>query len=229
MRSCSNRNCSRLVSCELLAIQFLLRKSVVANVRPVEIISGIDKVPAQSEDVYGLYRSILVPRSCLRALTLPVGTHMAVIEKIVSGGQTGVDRAALDVAIQLGIPVGGWCPRGRRAEDGRIPDVYPLRETTASNYSDRTERNVRESDGTLIVSGGPLTGGTGLTRSLARRLGKPVFVIDLRDDPAPDVSDEWLAEHSIRTLNVAGPRESQQPGIYGRVTDFLVEALNRVL
>ena len=152
---------------------------------------------------------------------------MAVIEKIVSGGQTGVDRAALDAAMQLGIPVGGWCPRGRRAEDGRIPDVYPLTETDASGYSDRTERNVRDSDGTLIVSGGPLTGGTALTRSVAMRLGKPVFVVDLRNEPAPDVSDSWLAEHNIRTLNVAGPRESQQPGIYNRVTKFLTHLLNR--
>ena len=152
---------------------------------------------------------------------------MAVIEKIVSGGQTGVDRAALDAAMQLGIPVGGWCPRGRRAEDGRISDDYPLMETAAANYSDRTERNVRDSDGTLIISGGPLTGGTALTRSLAVRLGKPVFVIDLRNDPSPDVSDEWLAEHQIKTLNVAGPRESQQPGIYDRVVQFLIQLLKR--
>mgnify|MGYP003793290687 CR=1 FL=1 len=90
------------------------------------------------------------------------------IKKIVSGGQTGVDRAALDVAMQLGIPVGGWCPRGRRAEDGRIPDSYPLREASSVNYAKRTELNVRDSDGTLILSGGPLTGGTALTESLAR-------------------------------------------------------------
>lgn len=152
---------------------------------------------------------------------------MAVIEKIVSGGQTGVDRAALDAAMSLGIPVGGWCPRGRRSEDGRIPDEYPLQETKASNYTYRTELNVRDSDGTLIVSGGPLTGGTALTRSLARRLGNPVFVIDLRNDPSPDVADAWLATHSVQTLNVAGPRESQQPGIYQQVFEFLTQLLNR--
>lgn len=149
------------------------------------------------------------------------------IKKIVSGGQTGVDRAALDVAIRLGIPAGGWCPRGRRAEDGRIPDSYPLHEASSINYAKRTELNVRDSDGTLILSGGPLTGGTALTESLARRQGKPVFVVDLRDDPAPDVIDEWLAANSIQTLNVAGPRESQQPGIYDRVTDFLAQYVSR--
>jgi len=150
-----------------------------------------------------------------------------VIKKIVSGGQTGVDRAALDVAIELGIPVGGWCPRGRRAEDGRIPDSYPLREAESVNYAKRTELNVRDSDGTLILSGGPLTGGTALTESLARRQEKPVFVVDLRDNPTPDVSDEWLATNSIQTLNVAGPRESQQPGIYNRVSEFLTQLVSR--
>jgi len=149
-----------------------------------------------------------------------------VIKKIVSGGQTGVDRAALDVAMRLGIPAGGWCPRGRRAEDGRIPDSYPLREADSVNYAKRTELNVRDSDGTLILSGGPLTGGTALTESLARRQGKPVFVVDLRDEPAPDVIDEWLAANSIQTLNVAGPRESQQPGIYDTVCEFLARLLN---
>lgn len=151
------------------------------------------------------------------------------ITKIVSGGQTGVDRAALDVAMRLGIPVGGWCPRGRRAEDGRIPDSYPLHEASSINYAKRTELNVRDSDGTLILSGGPLTGGTALTESLARRRGKPVFVVDLRDNPAPDVTDEWLVANSIQTLNVAGPRESQQPGIYEKVTDFLARFVSRQL
>ena len=151
------------------------------------------------------------------------------ITKIVSGGQTGVDRAALDVAMQLGIPVRGWCPRGRRAEDGRIPDSYPLHEASSINYAKRTELNVRDSDGTLILSGGPLTGGTALTGSLARRRGKPVFVVDLRDNPALDVTDEWLAANSIQTLNVAGPRESQQPGIYEKVTDFLARFVSRQL
>ena len=149
------------------------------------------------------------------------------ITKIVTGGQTGVDRAALDVAMQLGIPVGGWCPRGRRAEDGRIPDSYLLLEASSVNYAKRTELNVRDSDGTLILSGGPLTGGTALTKSLAQRLRKPVFVVDLRDDPAPNVTDEWLAANSIQTLNVAGPRESQQPGIYDRVSDFLAQFVSR--
>src|SRR6266571_9073801 len=83
-----------------------------------------------------------------------------VVSKIVSGGQTGVDRAALDVALELGIPCGGWCPRGRRAEDGIIPERYPLIETPTTAYPQRTERNVRDSDGTLVLTVGRADGGT---------------------------------------------------------------------
>src|SRR5438876_4889366 len=88
---------------------------------------------------------------------------------IVSGGQTGVDRAALDVALELGIPCGGWCPKGRRAEDGRIPLRYPLEETTLNIYPQRTEWNVRDSDGTLVLTTGRPEGGSALTNELARR------------------------------------------------------------
>ncbi len=150
------------------------------------------------------------------------------LTKILSGGQTGVDRAALDVALEAGVPCGGWCPLGRRAEDGRIPDRYPLRETESADYSERTERNVRDSDGTLIVTRGPLSGGTALTERCARRLGRPVLIVDLdKDDPehwAACIRD-WIATHGIRVLNVAGPRESQQPGIYDAARQLLSTVL----
>jgi hypothetical protein len=150
-----------------------------------------------------------------------------VITKIVSGGQTGVDRAALDVALQRDVPCGGWCPRGRRAEDGRIPDEYVLQETDSKNYSHRTERNVEDSDGTLILTGGPLTGGTALTRSLARRNGSPELVIDLREEADFGAVEQWLAANRIRILNVAGPRESQQPGIHEQACEWLGRLLDR--
>jgi hypothetical protein len=144
---------------------------------------------------------------------------------VVSGGQTGVDRAALDVAIALGIPHGGWCPRGRRAEDGMVPARYALVEHASSDYAARTEANVVDSDATLIVSRGALGGGTALTRDVARRLGKPCLVVDLSASPAPRVVRDWLATNDVGVLNVAGPRESQRPGIGDEARTFLHEVL----
>src|SRR2546429_554237 len=103
---------------------------------------------------------------------------VAKLSKIISGGQTGVDRAALDVALELGLPCGGWCPRGRRAEDGPIDSRYPLRETNALAYPVRTRWNVRDSDGTLILTRGRPDRGTALTRDLAERMGKPLLTVD---------------------------------------------------
>ena len=150
---------------------------------------------------------------------------MAVIATIVSGGQTGVDRAALDVALELGIPCGGWCPRGRLAEDGALPARYPMKETPAPEYAQRTEWNVRDSDGTLILALGELTGGTALTAELAKRHGRPCLVIDL--DHNADAAEVlgWSAANGIRTLNIAGPRESTRPGIYRVTFDFLKSIL----
>jgi Circularly permutated YpsA SLOG family len=108
----------------------------------------------------------------------------AAVRRIVSGGQTGVDRAALDVALELGLECGGWCPRGRRAEDGEIPARYPLRETRSAGYPVRTERNVRDSDATLVLHEGRLGRGTALTAGCARRLGRPLLEVDLRRPPA---------------------------------------------
>src|SRR5215212_1496285 len=109
------------------------------------------------------------------------------IQKVVSGGQTGVDRAALDVALALGVPCGGWCPRGRRAEDGAVPDAYPLAETPWHGYPQRTAWNVRDSDGTLVLTRGTPDRGTALTVRLARETKKPFLVVDLErgiDAPA---------------------------------------------
>jgi hypothetical protein len=145
--------------------------------------------------------------------------------KIVSGGQTGVDRAALDVALRLGIPCGGWCPRGRRAEDGAIPARYPVVETPTTRYPQRTEWNVRDSDGTLVLHAGPPRGGTALTLRILARQRKPVQVVDLDKGASPPAVAEWIAGQAIRVLNVAGPRESESPGIGARARRFLEEAL----
>jgi hypothetical protein len=144
--------------------------------------------------------------------------------KILSGGQTGVDRAALDAAIALGIPHGGWCPRGRRAEDGRIPSRYALAETDSPVYAVRTERNVLDADATLILCRGPLRGGTALTRRFAQQHGKPYLVVNLDHPPDNAEIHRWLRESRIGVCNVAGPRESQSPGIYALARRYL-EAL----
>ena len=150
---------------------------------------------------------------------------MAVLRRVVSGGQTGVDRAALDVAIALGIPHGGWCPRGRRAEDGSVPSRYALVEHSSADYAARTEANVADGDATLIIARGALSGGTALTRDVARRVGKPCLVVDLSARPDPIAVREWLATHAVGVLNVAGPRESQRPGIGDEARAFLREVL----
>jgi len=143
----------------------------------------------------------------------------------VSGGQTGVDRAALDVALELGIPCGGWCPKGRKAEDGALPLRYPMRETPDEDYAQRTEWNVRDSDGTLVLNRGLLDGGTALTVELAQQHRKPCLVMDLERETDPAVVRAWMGWHKIRTLNVAGPRESKSPGVYRRTAAFLRQLL----
>ncbi|MGH7228520.1 MAG: putative molybdenum carrier protein [Nitrospiraceae bacterium] len=148
------------------------------------------------------------------------------IEKIVSGGQTGVDRAALDVARELGLPCGGWCPKGRKAEDGPIAPRYPLQETPSDDYAQRTAWNVRDSDGTLILTRGQPTEGTALTIEVAERQGKPHLVMDLNEQPDCATVRAWAIMHRIRVLNVAGPREEKSPGIYVRASQFLRRLLS---
>lgn len=132
--------------------------------------------------------------------------------KIISGGQTGVDRAALDFALESGLPCGGWCPKGRIAEDGTISEKYPLKETPLKDYNQRTEWNVRDSDGTLILSFGKPSGGTLLTIELAKALKKPLLILDLKTATEIASFKLWLQKNNIAILNIAGPRESLAPG-----------------
>lgn len=141
--------------------------------------------------------------------------------RIVSGGQTGVDRAALDAALDCGLAIGGWCPKGRRAEDGVIAERYPLVETPSKDYRQRTKWNVRDSDATLILVLGELSGGSRLTAGTARSLGKPLFVGRLDLYATAREVGEFVEAHRVRTLNVAGPRESRCPGIHARAYALL--------
>ena len=146
------------------------------------------------------------------------------IEKLVSGGQTGVDQAALAAAIRCGLPHGGWCPKGRIAENGIIPSRYSLVETDDSGYSTRTKLNIRDSDGTLIVVPDSLkniSDGTILTMQEAKGKEKPYFIVQLSSAPSIDRITTWLAENNIKVLNVAGPRESKSPGCYNLTLSFL--------
>ena len=154
------------------------------------------------------------------------GNMLSVFQKIVSGGQTGVDRAALDVALELGIPCGGWCPGGRRAEDGVIPAKYPMQETESGDYSERTRLNVLDSDGTLILNRGVLSGGTALTAQIAGQNDKPHRVVDLEKPPKPDDVVNWIRANHIRILNVAGPREEEYPGIHCKASRFLLSMVS---
>ena len=140
-----------------------------------------------------------------------------------------MDRAALDAALALGLPCGGWCPRRRKAQDGPIDERYPLRETPSGQYPQRTEWNVRDSDATLVLTRGRPRGGTALTVTLARRLGRPCLVLDLAAHPDPGEVQRWTEAEGLSTLNVAGPRESQHPGIQDEARAFLERALPLVM
>ena len=144
---------------------------------------------------------------------------------IISGGQTGVDRAALDVARELGLPYGGFIPKGRRTEDGMLPDDYAgMTETQSSIFAVRTRENVACADATLILARGPPDGGTLLTQLTAQAKAKPLLVLDLLEVDADEAAQRalaWLRGLPAGSLNVAGPRESRQPGIYAEARNLL--------
>lgn len=147
---------------------------------------------------------------------------------VVSGGQTGVDRTALDAAQALGVAVGGWCPNRRWAEDGPIPARYPLRETPSADPAQRTRWNVRDSSATLVVSPGPPAGGTALAVAEARRLGRPVLIVGPVSSDL-DAAAAWVV-HVVPpggALHVAGPRESEAPGVTADARAWLARLLAR--
>jgi hypothetical protein len=151
------------------------------------------------------------------------------IKKIISGGQTGADQAALDVAVELGIEHGGWIPKGRKTENGRLPDKYQLEEMPTASYPKRTEQNILDSDGTLIISHGKLTGGSALTEKLASKHNRPCLHMDLNKTNgyrAAVLVNSWIIQNGIEVLNVAGPRASKDPDIYKNTKDILKTVIN---
>lgn len=152
------------------------------------------------------------------------------IEKIISGGQTGADRAALDFAIDNDIPYGGLIPKGRKTEDGKLPEKYHLQEMPTDDYSGRTEKNVLDSDGTVIISHGSLTGGSALTREFAKQHNKHWIHIDMKELPLKEAVERliyWLTENEITVLNVAGPRSGNDPTIYNTTLRLLGKTLSK--
>ena len=150
------------------------------------------------------------------------------IKKVISGGQTGADQAALDAAIEMGIPHGGWVPLGRLTEKGRLPSRYKMQEINAIDYDQRTELNVIDSDGTLLFSHGELTGGSALTKRLARKHLKPCLHVDIKEVSeyrSVEIIKSWLEVRKIETLNVAGPRASENPVIYSSVLNIMKSVL----
>lgn len=152
------------------------------------------------------------------------------IQKVVGGGQTGADRGGLDAAIRLGIPHGGYCPKGRRAEDGRIPERYLLEETLSFGYEHRTMMNVSESTGTVIFVLGKLTPGSSLTLWEADIFQKPSLLVRFKDfsfEFSVKFVQDWIRHHDITNINIAGTRESKAPGIQKRVEEVMYKVLFR--
>ena len=186
----------------------------------------------RTRGLYGLLFSGRKMGRCLLYLAISGGGERGdpcgrlIVAKVISGGQTGADRAALDAAITCGVPHGGWCPKGRRAEDGVLSVSYNLLEQDTDDYPSRTRANVEAADGTLIFSHGPLTGGSLLTRRCAEEMGRPCFHVDLLDDSlsTEDVAGFFSGFGSM-ILNVAGPRASGDPEVYNAVFRWMCDLL----
>ncbi len=154
------------------------------------------------------------------------------LQKIISGGQTGADQGALDVAISLEIDHGGWLPKGRKTENGALPLSYRLEEMDSTHYASRTRQNVIDSDGTLIISHGALTGGSALTRTLAQQHQRPCLHANMTIwsvKTAAHKIAQWIAHHHISVLNVAGPRASSDARIYAVTTDVLKAVVKLII
>lgn len=150
------------------------------------------------------------------------------LAKIISGGQTGVDRGALDAALEKGFPCGGWCPPGRLAEDGPIDCAYPMSEMDHGSYGERTRQNIINSDGTLIIQFGPLEGGTKTTLQYCIQLKKPYALFDaleVSETRAAGLVRRFVKSNSVKTLNVAGPRQSKVPEAH----DYAYKVISLVL
>ena len=150
------------------------------------------------------------------------------IEKIISGGQTGVDRAALDVALSRNMDCGGWCPEGRHADDGPISEKYPLTETAHTDHTVRTENNVKFSDGTLLFYRDNFEGGTAYAKEMAAHLNKPVLVIDVTDPPNAQAFKTWIEANNIHVIHIGGQRECSSPGIYARARLLIENYLDQL-
>lgn len=154
------------------------------------------------------------------------------LEKIISGAQTGADRGGLKAGIAVGVAVGGWCPKGRKSEDGCIPDEYPLQETPSPDYPQRTEWNVRDSDATIIfVWGDVFSRGSMLTKSMADKYGKPSCIVNLKgseEDESARIVFEFVKLIDPKVLNIAGSRESKAPGIEVKVERVMLKAFARL-
>lgn len=150
------------------------------------------------------------------------------IKKIISGGQTGADIAGVDAAIECGVNYGGWLPKGRKCEDGTVPDTYTeFKDLARGGYPKRTEQNVKDSDGTVIFSYGTLSSGSALTARLCKQHSKPCLYVDLEiDTDHARLLQDWITEWDIKVLNVAGSRESKHVGIYERVKAIIKHLLN---
>jgi len=174
-----------------------------------QVLSGIHSCKSYDNSADGVQKNLMQFNQEFRSINIT----------FISGGQTGVDRAVLDIAIKWGLPYRGWCPAGRLAEDGRIPEGYLLRETPTADPMERTIWNIRDSDGLLIFGDLDRSEGTRLARCTAIDLNRPVFHSGFQGQIEPVF--HWLQALNGGAVNVAGPRESEQPGVYTQAFRFL--------